>query len=90
MNIDDPDCVSFRYLAYLHDVGRSPINSLGWDLELTNNEIKDIAQHLRSLGMVNLWSGSRGWRMSDILTLSATVSERGEQHVRTQETESDS
>ena len=91
MDIHDPDCIAFQYLAYLHDVGRAPVKSVGWDLGLSNNEIKDVAQYLRSLGMVDLWSGSRGWRMSDILTLSASVSDSGKQHVRSiRETTSES
>lgn len=87
MDIHDPDSIAFRYLAYLHDLssgrkGGGPINQLGWDLGLSNNEIKDVAQYLRSLGMLDLWSGSRGWRMSDLLSLRATVSEIGREHVR--------
>lgn len=77
MNIHDPDSVAFRYLAYLHDAVRGRVNSIGWDLGLTDNEIKDVAQYLRSLGMVDFWSGSRDWRMSEILSLVASVSDHG-------------
>lgn len=87
MDINDPDSIAFQYLCYLNDQGAGekgggPIANLGWDLGLTNNEIKDVAQYLKSLGMIELRSGSREWWMSKILSFTAVISESGRQHVR--------
>jgi hypothetical protein len=88
MDVNDPDSIAFRFLSYLNSLGAgrkggAHIIELGWELGLSNNETRDVAQYLRSLGMFELRPGSRGYTGEDhILSLFATISELGREHVR--------
>src|SRR5262249_16009639 len=87
VDVNEADSVAFQFLRELctlswHRNHWCRLPRIGWDMGLSNNEIRDVIRHLASRGMLEWRSGSRGWRMSDRLKLRAIPSELGRSHVK--------
>jgi hypothetical protein len=88
VDINDTDSTAFRFLRALYVLSQDQkgwyaVNSIGWDLGLSDNETREIIQYLGPLGMLEWRCGARRrHRKTDLLSLSAVISEQGRQHVR--------
>lgn len=86
-DVNDINSPAFAFLAALDELyqgGKRSVSvlGLGWDLRLTNEEIKSVIGHLWSQRMIEWRSSSRQRGASDRLTRNAVVSARGRAHVR--------
>ena len=86
MDVNEADSIALHFLRLVcaqSAGGRGPkVQSVGWELGLSDNEMKDVVQHLEARGLIAWRSGSRGWRMADRLSLAVVPTEGGRGHVR--------
>ena len=87
IDVNDIDSIAFSFLELLDDSSKGQkgwrsLLAVGRELNLSDNEIKDVIQHLAPLRLLEWRSGSRQSRASLSLTLSAVISARGHAHVK--------
>jgi hypothetical protein len=87
VNVTDPDSTAFAFLHSLFLLCQGPgwysVRGIGRDLGLADNETRSVIQHLAARRLLEWRSGSRGWRMSDKLSLHAVITDEGRELVRT-------
>ena len=88
VDVNNVTSIAFIFLEKLYDQcqeqkGWGSVQTIGRELGLSENEIKDVVQHLTPLRMIECRGGSRQNKAAATLTNSVAISAKGRAHVKT-------